>query len=59
MGRKFVRKTNYGQTPSDVMLRVVREVKLHNQTIRSTAKEFHINDQTLARFRGQTGSLAF
>ena len=30
MSRNFVRKTNKGQTPSDVKLRAVREVKMNN-----------------------------
>lgn len=43
-------KKHDGSTPPDVMLRVVRQVILNSKSIKSTTKDFNVNDCVLAHY---------
>ncbi|KAJ8950032.1 hypothetical protein NQ314_008038 [Rhamnusium bicolor] len=50
MVRQWIRKTTRASTPSDIILRAVREVKIDKKSIRSTAAKYEIPFRSLARY---------
>ena len=50
MTRKYVRKSDRGKTPTDVLERVVKLVMEEKQTVRSVAGQFGICHVTLSRY---------
>jgi len=48
--QKQERKTNQGKTSSDIILKTVEAVKIHNLFIRQAAVEFNMNYRVLSRY---------
>lgn len=50
MVRNYVRKTERGKVPEDIMLRAVLQVKEHERSIRAVSQEYGIPRKTLGRY---------